>query len=240
MMRFDKLLAELNIGSRSEVKELIKKGLVLIDGKVVKDSSVKVDENIATITYKDIDYSYVKYRYFIMNKPAGIVTADTDKNDTTVMDVFRNKTGNQYTKGFFPVGRLDKDTVGLILITNDGDLSHKLLSPKGHVDKTYFVKTQNAIDDESVLRLEKGVEIEKDLMTLPAKVFRGEDEYCCFLTIHEGKFHQVKRMFEKCNNKVVYLKRTSFGPLTLPEDLEEGSVRECLSKEVNELYDTVK
>jgi len=239
-MRLDKLLCELNIGSRSEVKEYIKKGQILVDGDVVKDSSLKVDENSVKVTFNAREYSFIKYRYFIMNKRPGIVSADTDRNDTTVMDDFRLLTNNEY-KGYFPVGRLDKDTVGFLLITNDGALSHKLLSPKGHVDKEYEVIASAPVTSSIKEKLENGIEIQKDVITLPARVIIDENEDSrCHIIIHEGKFHQVKLMFEKCGLKVLHLKRIAFGPLVLDDTLLEGQIRECRSDEIELLYNCVK
>ena len=215
-MRLDKLLVELNIGTRSEVKALLKKGLILVDGQKALKPEQKVDENSVVITYGGKDYSYQQYYYYIMNKPKGVITATEDAKDLTVMDLFYQKCPDA-PKGLSPVGRLDKDTTGLLLITNDGKLAHELLSPKKHVDKTYFVTLDGELTEENIKELESGVHIGEGDLTEPAKV-EYEGGNTCYITIHEGKFHQVKRMFFAVGKQVLELKRTGFGPLSLDEE----------------------
>ncbi len=230
-MRLDKLLVELQIGSRSEVKALVKKGLIFVDGVRAKKPEDKVDENTVTITYGDRDYIYQQYFYYIMNKPAGVITATEDGKEATVMDIFY-RVFPEGKKDLFPVGRLDKDTTGLLLITNDGALAHDMLSPKKHVDKKYFVGLDGALTSENVEALEAGVHIGQGELTAPATVeYSGGNT--CYITIHEGHFHQVKRMFFAVGRQVVSLKRVAFGPLSLEESsLPEGSVKEISRPEI--------
>ena len=225
MMRLDKLLVELNIGTRSEVKALLKKGLIFVDGQKGMKPEEKVDENKVTISYQGKEYTYKKFSYYVINKPKGVITATEDAHERTIMDVFYSKCPDA-PKGLSPVGRLDKDTTGLLLITNDGQLAHDLLSPKKHVDKTYFVKLDGELTDENVKALESGVRIGEGDLTAPATVeYKGGNT--CYITIHEGKFHQVKRMFFAVGREVLELKRTAFGPLVLDEEkLPEGHINE--------------
>lgn len=230
MMRLDKYLVSMQVGSRSEVKDFCKKGLITVNGAVCKQSDTKIDEDKDVIAYKGNALSYEKYRYYMLHKPAGVVTATKDIHEQTVMDLLTEVN----TKDLSPAGRLDKDTEGLLLLTNDGELIHNLLSPKKHVDKTYYVKTRDALSEEDLQALEQGVDIGEDTLTLPAKAqLAGEKEL--LLTIHEGKFHQVKRMLQAVNNEVLYLKRMSFGSLTLDENLAPGHFRPLTKQEVLDL-----
>ncbi|MCR5196636.1 MAG: rRNA pseudouridine synthase [Pseudobutyrivibrio sp.] len=224
-MRLDKLLVELNIGTRSEVKALLKKGLILVDGAKVNKPETKVDEDTAVISYQGKEYRYKKFSYYIMNKPKGVITATEDAKEQTVMNVFYRQVKDA-PRGLAPVGRLDKDTTGLLLITNDGQLAHDMLSPKKHVDKIYFVTLDGDLTREDIQALESGVRIGEGELTAPATVeYNGGNT--CYITIHEGKFHQVKRMFFAVGRQVVELKRTAFGNLTLDESqLPLGSVLE--------------
>ena len=240
-MRLDKLLCEMNIGTRSKVKELIKSGQVLADGKIIKKPEIHVDEIGTKIICQGKEYQYQPYIYYMMNKPPGVITATTDGKERTVLDVLREQLVEQKgsltgipIKDIFPAGRLDKDTVGLLILTNDGSLAHNILSPAKHVPKTYLVKTQSAISPQMADRLKKGVLIGEKERTLPAVItMRKEDE--CTLTITEGRYHQVKRMFQAVGTNVIYLKRLSMGNLWLDKELEEGQVRELTQKEVMEL-----
>lgn len=243
-MRIDRLLCELNIGSRSQVKELLKKGLVSADGQIIKKADTQVDENCVTLTVKGKNYNYRPFVYYMLNKPAGVITATRDTHDRTVMDLLKEEyqlshDGEAYglpLKDMFPVGRLDKDTVGLLLITNDGELSHNLLAPGKHVDKTYLVHLNDSLSEEMAEQLEQGVDIGEEKMTQPAVVeIDKSDASFCRITITEGKFHQVKRMFEAIGRKVIYLKRLSMGTLVLDETLPEGKIRELTKEEVDEL-----
>jgi len=231
MMRLDKFLVEMEIGSRSQVKEYIKKGLVTVNNTLCKNADQKIDETMDIVAFKGTELVYSKFRYYMFHKPQGVVTATQDNHDKTVMDLLPSDIRK---KDLFPVGRLDKDTEGLLLITDDGELAHMLLSPKRHVDKTYLVQLSTPISEEDMNRLETGVDIGEEKMTLPAKVSRLDDTYI-LLTIHEGKFHQVKRMLKAVDNEVVYLKRTTFGSLSLDEHLSKGAYRELTAEEVSML-----
>ena len=230
MIRLDKFLCEVEIGTRSQVKEMIKKGMVSVDGEVIKKADYKFDETAAKVSVNGTPVSYQKYYYYMLNKPAGVVSATTDNHDKTVLDLLKDAPG----KDLFPVGRLDKDTEGLLLITNDGVLSHNLLSPKKHVDKTYLVKTAETVTLDMIHALEQGVDIGEEKITLPAKVKLLEEKEI-ELTIMEGKFHQVKRMLKAVGNEVVYLKRLSMGSLILDEALKLGEYRILTEKEVDDL-----
>lgn len=242
-MRIDRLLCELNIGSRSQVKEYLKKGLIFADGVKISKPDTKVDEKNVVITYSGREYRYQPFVYYMMNKPAGVVSATTDERARTVMDVFAAQmqlhTSSDVLcgipiKDIFPVGRLDKDTVGLLLLTNDGDLAHRLLSPKKHVPKTYYVELSAPVSQAQTDALQTGVDIGEKALTKEA-VVEILGEKCCRITITEGKFHQVKRMFQAVGLTVLYLKRLSMGSLVLDESLKEGEIRELTKQEVTDL-----
>lgn len=230
MIRLDKFLCEMEIGTRSQVKDMVKKGMISVDGEVIKKADYKFDETAAKVYVNRKELSYQKFYYYMLNKPQGVVSATTDNHDKTVLDLLKDASG----KDMFPVGRLDKDTEGLLLITNDGELSHNLLSPKKHVDKTYLVETKEDVTEDMVLKLEQGVDIGEEKLTLPAKVKR-KDNKKIELTITEGKFHQVKRMLKAVDNEVVYLKRLSMGSLKLDETLALGAYRSLTDDEILEL-----
>lgn len=231
MMRLDKFLVAMEVGSRSQVKNLIKKGLISIDGTVCKDADYKFDEINSKVCYMGQHLQYTEFVYYMLHKPAGVVTATQDNHDKTVMDLLINVN----KKDLFPVGRLDKDTEGLLLITNDGSLAHTLLSPKKHVDKTYLVKLRDDISSQAITQLEQGVNIGEEKDTLPAKI-EVLNTKTIKLIIHEGKFHQVKRMLQAVNNEVIYLKRISFGSLVLDEKLQPGSFRPLTEQEIISLH----
>lgn len=236
MIRLDKLISELNISKRSEAGNLIKKGLITVNGIPAKSKDEKVDEATSVISYMGNDYRYVKYRYFLLNKPQNAVCANADSKDRTVMDIFRQKYPQIKADSYFSMGRLDKDTVGLLIITNDGELSHRLLSPKYHVNKRYFVRLDKALDDNTKKLIEKGVYIEKDVLTKPAQIqIDWDNPKECYINISEGRFHQVKRMFGVNGLNVEYLKRVNFGNLELPEDLAEGDFIELNEEMVGKL-----
>ena len=232
-MRLDKFLANSGIGSRSEVKNYIRKGRIKVDGEIVKSSSINIDENINKISFDDEIIDYHEFYYVLINKPKGYVSAVTDNVYPPVTDLV---TEYQFAK-LFPVGRLDVDTTGTLLLTNDGKLCHRLLSPKYHVDKTYHVITDYDIKEEMIKDFEEGIVLDGEL-TLPAKLtILGKRE--AELTIHQGKFHQVKRMFLKYSLKVMELDRKSFAFLN-HEDLEIGEYRELNKDEVQKLKDIVE
>ena len=225
-MRLDKYLADMKIGTRSEVKELIKKGHIKINDQVVKKTDYKV-ESIDIIKYDDQQVDYVEYEYIILNKPQGYLSASEDRYDKTIMELIVSK-----RKDLVPVGRLDKDSEGLILITNDGQLNHRLLDPKSHVDKKYYVEVDTKIIDNADKVFKEPMDL-GDFIAKPAK-FERIDDYHAYLTISEGKFHQVKRMFSKIGSEVIYLKRISFKNLELG-NLQIGESRYLTNEELEKL-----
>ena len=230
LLRLDKMLAHCGYGSRKEVKSYIRKGEVLVNGEIVKNDDFKVDSEKDEVIVFDENVNYLNKVYIMLNKPDGVVSATYDPYKQTVIDLIPEYASYK----IFPVGRLDIDSVGLLLITNDGMLCHKLLSPKYHVDKTYFVNFTGEFKDEYCNEFERGITLDDGYVTLPGKVvLKGNDS--AYVTIHEGKFHQVKRMFEALNMKVTYLKRITFGTLKLDENLKEGQYRLLNEEEVNML-----
>lgn len=230
MMRLDKFLTIMELGTRSEVKNIIKKGMITIDGNVCKNADYKFDEENAKICYQGKPLCYKAFQYYMLNKPQNVVSATQDNHDKTVLDLLTVVR----KKDLFPVGRLDKDTEGLLIITNDGELAHRLLSPKKHVDKTYLVRIAHPLSRDDIEALKQGVEIGEEHKTLPANV-QIIDETHIYLTIQEGKFHQVKRMLLAVNNQVLALKRVSFGSIALDETLLPGEFRELTLQEINVL-----
>ena len=229
MMRLDKFLCEMGVGTRSEVKICLKKGQVTVNGEVVKKPETKIDENKDTICFLGQALAYEAVQYFLLNKPADCVTATRDNLSETVMSFLPENRRDD----LFPVGRLDKDTEGLLLITNDGQLAHELLSPKKHVDKTYFAVIDGEVKEEHKQLFLDGLDIGDEDLTLPAqlRILKSGETSEIELTIHEGRFHQVKRMFEAIGTKVTYLKRISMGPLTLGA-LQPGEVRHLTDEEI--------
>jgi 16S rRNA pseudouridine516 synthase len=232
-LRLDKYLADMGIGTRSEIKLWIRKGRVKINGELCDKPETKVSMNSDEIYFDDVRVNYIEYLYYMLHKPAGVVSATMDNVSKTVLDLIKDKQG----KDLFPVGRLDKDTEGLLLITNDGELAHQLLSPKKHVDKVYFAKVIGKVTDEDQSAFTKGVDIGEEVLTLPAKlsILKSDDVSEIELTIQEGKFHQVKRMFEAVGKEVIYLKRLSMGSLVLDPSLKLGEYRELTKDEIDNL-----
>lgn len=233
-MRIDKMLANLGYGSRKEVKGLLKKGAVKINGEIVKDAKEHIDPNQDVVIINGQEVVYKEFIYLMMNKPGGVISATEDNRDETVIDLLEME--DQVYEPF-PVGRLDKDTEGLLLITNDGQLSHRLLSPKKHVPKTYFAVIEGEVTDEDILAFSKGVTLDDGYETKPGElvILKSGLMSDIELTITEGKFHQVKRMFQAVGKRVVYLKRISMGSLKLDETLELGEYRELTDEELEEL-----
>ena len=231
-LRLDKYLTEMGCGTRSQVKKEILKGSVSVNGEIAKKAERKVDTEKDEIIFKGEKIFYAGYEYFMLNKPAGVVSATEDKKERTVIDLIKESK----RKDLFPAGRLDKDTEGLLLITNDGQLAHRLLSPKKHVDKVYYAKIDGMVTEEDVKRFAKGIDIgaEEEEMTRPAKldIMRSAEESEIRLTIHEGKFHQVKRMFLAVGKEVTYLKRERMGTLCLDENLKPGEYRLLTEEEI--------
>lgn len=237
MERLDKVLANLGYGTRKEVKALVKSGAVEVNGALVKDSGMNIDPEKNQIKVHGEEIKYRKYIYLIMNKPEGVVSATFDNYDETVIDLLDPE---YQVFNPFPVGRLDKDTVGLLLITNDGELNHKLISPKWHVDKIYYAEINKMVNEKDIKAFENGIVLDDDYKCMPGKlqiIEADENGSKVYVTIQEGKFHQVKRMFEALDKKVVYLKRVKFGDIDLDEALEEGEYRELTEEELNKLKD---
>jgi len=229
MMRLDKFLAECGFGTRKEVKQIVRKEVVLVNGQQCKKEDVKIDELNDVVVVNGETVRYQKYHYFVMNKPQGVISATEDMSMATVLDLI-----NEPVRDLFPVGRLDKDTEGLLLITNDGLLAHELLSPKKHVEKCYYLKITNPLNDEHIQRIEEGIEIDQGERCKPARV-QKIDETSLKLWITEGKFHQIKRMMIACCSEVIYLQRLSMGPLQLDPSLNLGEYRACTEKEIEDL-----
>ena len=234
MMRLDKFLCETGFGTRSQVKELLKKGQVTVNGEVVKKSELKIDEANDQIICQGRAASYQKNVYLMLHKPAGVVSATEDSREKTVLDLLRPE---DRKNGLFPVGRLDKDTEGLLLLTDDGELAHRLLSPKKHVDKTYYAKIDGQVTEEHIEQFREGLDIGDEKKTLPAvlTILSSGSTSEIEVTIHEGRFHQIKRMFEAVGCKVTYLKRLSMGSLVLDETLPLGEYRPLTEAELEGL-----
>lgn len=230
LVRLDKFLCDMELGTRSEVKAFLKKGFVTVDGIIQKSPDFKIDPDTHEIAFQGKVLTYQEFYYYMLHKPAGVITATEDKVQKTVMSLL----GEDARKDMFPVGRLDKDTEGLLLLTNDGELSHALLSPRKHVPKTYFLEVPEKLDLGQIEALEQGVDIGDDKKTLPAKVEILDDTHI-HLTISEGRYHQVKRMLKAIGSEVLYLKRISFGALTLDDTLEKGSYRALTEEEITAL-----
>ena len=232
-MRLDKFLTELGVGTRSEVKKILKTGQVTVNGTPVKKPEEKIDETKDIVAYQGKVLTYEQFEYYMFHKPAGCVTAASDAQHKTVMDYMKDLT----RKDLNPVGRLDIDTEGLLLITNDGMLSHELLSPAKHVPKTYFAKVEGIVTEKDVKLFAEGIDIGEKKPTKPAelKILVSDTVSEIELTISEGKFHQVKRMFEAVDKKVVYLKRISMGSLVLDENLKPGEYRTLTEVEIEAL-----
>ena len=236
MLRLDKYLADMQVGSRTEVKQMIKKGQVVVDGVRALKPELKIDIDKAEVVVNGEKIGYAEYEYWMLHKPAGVVSATEDRHDKTVVELLKDS----MRKDLFPVGRLDKDTEGLLLITNDGELAHELLSPKKHVDKTYFARIEGVVTKDDVTAFSEGLDIGEEKLTMPAElVILGTNEIENIsqieVTIREGKFHQVKRMFEAVGKTVTYLKRLSMGSLVLDETLAIGEARLLTEKELADL-----
>jgi 16S rRNA pseudouridine516 synthase len=246
-MRLDRVLSNSGFGTRSEIKKIIRNGLVSVDGKIVTDASLHVDPYESAIEIAGERLSYRKFLYIMMNKPAGVISATSDMRQKTAVDLLPDKYSSF---NLFPAGRLDIDTEGLLLLTNDGQMAHELLSPKKHVDKKYYALIDGFVTQEDVKSFKEGVILDDGYKTMPSELEiiragmepgsrpesgdyslskpRSEIE----LILHEGKFHQVKRMFEAVGKRVIYLKRIQMGGLKLDEALKPGEFRELTHEEV--------
>lgn len=232
MERIDKILSNLGYGTRKDLKKIVKNGMVQVNGITIKDSAMKVDPEKDKIVINGEEIFYREFIYLMMNKPAGVISATFDNKDETVIDLLEVE--HQVFEPF-PVGRLDKDTVGLLLLTNDGDLNHRLISPKWKVDKVYFAKIDQKVTEEDIEKFKHGITLDDGYRCKEAilEIQKASEEGSeIVLTIQEGKFHQVKRMFEAVGKKVTYLKRIEFDTLPLDEDLEEGEYRELTEEEI--------
>lgn len=231
-MRLDKFLTQAEELTRSEAKQRIKKGSVTVNGETVKKPEQKVSEE-DVICLDGQAVTYVKYRYIMLYKPAGVVSATEDAQCRTVLDLI-----TEGRKGLFPVGRLDKDTEGLLLLTNDGALAHNLLSPRKHVDKTYFAVLDGPVGEKEQELFLQGVDIGDEKKTLPAKLEATDKANEVLITVQEGRFHQVKRMAEAVGRRVEYLKRISMGPLVLDDNLKKGEYRPLFDQELVSLKES--
>ena len=234
-MRLDKLLSECRMATRSEAAKLCRSGLITVNGEIARNADRQVDPAKDTVVVRGEIVEYSKFVYIMLNKPDGYISATTDGRDPVVTQLLPEK----YQKmGLFPCGRLDKHTLGLMLLTNDGELSHRLLAPKSHVTKSYGYSVKFPLADEDVARLEQGVDI-GDYVTKPCRVIRNSPMDGT-IEITEGKYHQIKRMMEAVENKITALERLTFGPLTLDADLERGEWRMLTAEEISSLIDAVQ
>ncbi|MDI9512342.1 MAG: pseudouridine synthase [Bacillota bacterium] len=236
LLRLDKLLSNTGHGSRKEVKKLIRAGRVRINENLVLEPSNYVDPKIDKV-YLDGDIViYEKYHYIMLNKPAGVISATEDKRHRTVLDLLPK---SYKDLGLFPVGRLDKDTEGLLILTNDGNLAHSLLSPKKQVPKTYYARIRGRVENKDIHIFKSGISLGETFTTLPAEleILESGQESKVMVTIFEGKYHQVKRMFKAVGKEVTYLKRVSMGNLFLDKSLEPGSFRKLTSIELKSLQE---
>ena len=230
MERLDKIIASQGKYSRSEVKKLVKAGLVTVNGKAVKTSDVKCDTSIDEIVVDGVSLNYKKHLYIMLNKPKGVISATEDASQKTVIDLVPPELKRQ---GLFPAGRLDGDTTGFVLITDDGDFAHRILSPKNHIMKTYHATLRHSLTDEDIVRFKEGLTLGDGTECLEAHVRMLPDrENVAEVKICEGKYHQVKRMFASLSNKVLELKRVQMGALPLDESLPEGMCRELTEEEL--------
>lgn len=247
-IRLDRFLADMGVGTRSQIRDMAKKGRIEVSGVTVRKTDEKIQAGRDIVRWDGEEVAYVKAEYYMLNKPSGVVSATEDNLHETVIDLVMKHPpkipgGGQSPKrkDLFPVGRLDIDTEGLLLITNDGELAHRLLSPRRHVDKRYFARITGKLPEDARKRFEEGLTLSDGTKLLPAHLEArdgGKENQCpgeVAVTIREGKFHQVKRMFEALGCRVVYLKRLSMGSLVLDESLKPGEYRPLSEKEVEEL-----
>ncbi len=233
-MRLDRFLTNMNIGSRNEVKELIKNGKVTVNGEVIKKPDIHVNPDSDSIMYQNSVLTFEPFVYYMLNKPAGVVSATQDNLNKTVVELLKAECRTD----LFPVGRLDKDTEGLLIVTNDGQFAHNMLSPKKHVAKTYYAILDKAVKNEEIEAFANGLDIGDDKITLPAVLtVLTEDAKEVTVTITEGRFHQIKRMFMTFQKKVLYLKRLTMGNLHLDEQLLSGEYRKLSIEEIQNISD---
>lgn len=240
-MRLDKYLVACAVGSRTEVKNFLKAGRVTVNGKKEKSAKLQINEDTDEICFDGQKLTYEEFVYYMMNKPQGVISATEDPQHKTVLDLLDDLARS---KEVFPVGRLDIDTHGLLLLTNDGQLAHALLSPKRHVDKTYLAQVNGIMTQEDVEKFAQGIPL-KDFTCQPAKLElvsldREKNQSLVRVTIVEGKFHQVKRMVAYCGKEVVDLQRLTMGTLTLDENLKRGEWRRLTKEELEVLLESVR
>lgn len=235
MERLDKILVSQGAGSRSEARALIKSGAVCVNGEVIRKPEFKTDAQNCSITVRGQALNYSKHIYIMMNKPSGVVSATSDNRDKTVIDILPDE---YKRKGLFPAGRLDKDTEGLLIITDDGDFAHRMISPKKHVEKKYIAKLDGEISEEDIKRFENGIIFADGTKCLPAKLEIDPElgESTGIVSIYEGKFHQVKKMFACCGLNVVHLKRISIGNLCLDGNLPIGSCKLMTNLDIESIF----
>ena len=232
-IRLDKFLADMGFGTRSQVRQQIAGGNVTVNGLPARRPELKVDTDKDRVLFCGTEAAYAQYEYYMLNKPAGVVSATEDKKERTVLDLLQERK----RKDLFPVGRLDKDTEGLLLITNNGDLAHRLLAPGRHVDKVYYAEIDGKVTREDAELSRAGVDIGDKKKTMPAflEILSSADRSEILLTIREGRFHQVKRMFHAVGKEVLFLRRIQMGPLKLDEKLRPGEYRRLTKEEVEKL-----
>ncbi len=229
MERLDKIIASQGKYSRSEVKKLVRSGLVTVDGVKAAKADIKVDAEKSIIRVDGEDIGYKKHIYIMLNKPCGVISASDDRDRETVVDLVPPHLRRE---GLFPAGRLDADTRGFVLITDDGDFAHRILSPKNHIMKTYHARLLHGLTQEDIERFRKGIELKDGTLCLEAQVRMLDEENLAEVRIHEGKYHQVRRMFAALGNRVIDLKRVKMGNLPLDENLQEGMCRELTEREL--------
>ncbi len=236
-MRLDRFFSSQEICSRKEIKEVLRKGLVKVNGNVIKQADYKVDPQSDKIQLGDREVGFAPYVYYMLNKPMGVVSATEDKKQKTVLDLVPPEL---YRSDLFPAGRLDKDTTGFVLLTNDGDFAHKILAPKSHIEKTYHAGVAHPVTQEDILAFAEGITLSNGEKCLPARLSclsQNEDAVICEVIICEGKYHQIKKMFEARHNKVLTLRRVKMGNLPLDENLKEGECRPLTEEERRKIAD---
>lgn len=232
-MRLDKYLADLGIASRSELKAIIRAGRVSVDGAVVKAPEFRLDDESLPVSLDGKLLSYSRFRYYMIDKPTGVLTACEDRKQQTVIDLLPDE---MKRLGLFPVGRLDKDTSGLLLLTNDGDFAHRVISPKYEVEKLYRAVTELPVGESAVRAFAEGIRLADGLQCLPAKLEAGEGNVC-FVTVKEGKYHQVRRMLASVGCRVLELRRLSIGALNLDDDTFPGKISELSQTKIELVFE---
>lgn len=230
-IRLDRYLSEMNKGTRREIKEAAKRGRIAVNGTIVRNTDMKINPDTDTVLFDNAEVGFTAFEYFIMNKPQGVISATRDEHEKTVIDLIQDNVRND----LFPVGRLDKDTEGFLLITNNGDLAHRLLSPSKHVKKIYYAKIDGIVTEDDMKKFSDGIELSDGTVTKPAelKILVSAPVSEIELTIYEGKYHQVKRMFAACGKHVIFLKRICMGDLYLDKELDTGEYRRLTDEELD-------